>query len=84
MRRSGSQFLARANVDIWRIQAWARHSSAAILLYIEDAHLPSLETYNKPSSATGIGQCLAQIFPTKHTSFPTACCEPALVTSSRP
>jgi hypothetical protein len=31
-------------VEIWRIQARARHSSTAILKYVEDAHISSLNT----------------------------------------
>ena len=41
LRRGGAQFLGRAGVEIWRIQALARHSSAAILLYLADAHVPA-------------------------------------------
>jgi hypothetical protein len=44
MRRGGAQYLAAAGVDIWRIQALARHSSAAVLLYIEKAHVPTLKS----------------------------------------
>ena len=38
MRRGGVQFLARQGVDVWRIQALARHSSAAILGYLDNVH----------------------------------------------
>jgi hypothetical protein len=44
MRRGGAQYLAAAGVDVWRIQALARHSSAAILAYIEKAHVPTLKS----------------------------------------
>ena len=40
-RRGGAQFLARSGVEVWRIQALARHSSDAILLYIESTHVDS-------------------------------------------
>ena len=42
MRRGGAQFLARSGVEVWRIQALARHSSSAILAYIADSHVASL------------------------------------------
>ena len=42
LRRRGAQYPAGAGVDIWRIQALARHSSCAILGYIENAHVPAL------------------------------------------
>jgi hypothetical protein len=44
MRRGGAQYLAAAGVDVWRIQALARHSSAAVLAYIEKAHVPTLKS----------------------------------------
>ena len=42
LRRGGAQFLARAGVEVWRIQALARHSSDAILGYIENVHVQCL------------------------------------------
>jgi hypothetical protein len=42
LRRGGAQYLARSGVDIWRIQALARHSSSAILLYLDGIHAESL------------------------------------------
>ena len=42
LRRGGAQFLGAAGVDVWRIQALARHSSNAILGYLQDSHLASL------------------------------------------
>eukprot|EP00969_Alexandrium_andersonii_P045421 1994283-Alexandrium_andersonii.AAC.1 len=42
LRRGGAQFLGAAGVDIWRILALARHSSAAILCYLQDSHVASL------------------------------------------
>jgi hypothetical protein len=44
LRRGGAQYLARAGVGIWRIQALARHSAIAILGYVADAHISSLST----------------------------------------
>ncbi len=44
MRRGGAEYLAAAGVDVWRIQALARRSSAAILAYIEKAHVPTLKS----------------------------------------
>ena len=38
-RRGGAIWLAQAGVEIWRIQALARHSSCAILRYVEGAHV---------------------------------------------
>jgi integrase len=38
MRRGGAQYLAAAGVDVWRLQALARHSSSAILASIEKKH----------------------------------------------
>eukprot|EP00969_Alexandrium_andersonii_P055924 2464859-Alexandrium_andersonii.AAC.1 len=42
LRRGGAQFFGAAGVDIWRIQALARHSSGAILGYLQDSHLATL------------------------------------------
>ena len=42
LRRGGAQHLARSGVDIWRIQALARHSSSAILLYLHGVQAESL------------------------------------------
>jgi hypothetical protein len=42
LRRGGAQFLARSGVDVWRIQALARHSGSAILLYLDGVHAESL------------------------------------------
>ncbi len=44
LRRGGAQGLASWGIDIWRIQCLARHSSAAILRYVGDAHVVSLGT----------------------------------------
>ena len=44
LRRGGAQHLARAGVEVWRIQALARHSSSAILKYIESAHIVTLKS----------------------------------------
>ena len=35
LRRGGAQYLAKSGVEVWRIQALARHSSQAILIYPE-------------------------------------------------
>ena len=35
--------LAACGVELWRVQAMARHSSNAIALYVGQAHLPSLQ-----------------------------------------
>ena len=42
LRRGGAQYLARCGVDAWRIQALARHSGSAILLYLDGIHAESL------------------------------------------
>ena len=42
LRRGGAQYLAQQGIDTWRIQALARHSSSAILAYLEEANLVSL------------------------------------------
>eukprot|EP00969_Alexandrium_andersonii_P206300 9114736-Alexandrium_andersonii.AAC.1 len=42
LRRGGAQFFGAAGVEIWRIQALARHSSGASLGYLQDSHLPAL------------------------------------------
>lgn len=41
-RRGGAQYLAKQGIDTWRIQALARHSSTAILKYLDEANLTSL------------------------------------------
>ena len=41
-RRGGAQWLAVAGVEVWRIQALARHSSTAILGYLEGAHVQAM------------------------------------------
>jgi len=57
-RRGGAQYLARAGVEIWRIQALARHSSSAILGYIENAHIPALAGI---AAEAAIGRSLAMV-----------------------
>ena len=42
-RRGGAQYLAQQGIDVWRIQALARHSSTAILAYLEESNLASLK-----------------------------------------
>jgi hypothetical protein len=42
LRRGGAQYLATSGVDVWRIQALARHSSSAIIGYIESLHAQQL------------------------------------------
>ena len=42
LRRGGAQFLATRGIDIHRIQALARHSSNAILLYLDGVHAQHL------------------------------------------
>jgi len=37
LRRGGAQYLAKAGVEVWRIQALCRHSSDAIKHYLDDA-----------------------------------------------
>ena len=59
MRRGGAQYLAAAGVDIWRIQALARHSSAAVLLYIEKAHVPTLKSISVGAASGRKGHALA-------------------------
>ena len=36
------RFFAAAGVEVWRIQALARHSTSTILKYVEDAHVKSM------------------------------------------
>jgi hypothetical protein len=60
MRRGGAQYLAAAGVDIWRIQALARHSSAAILQYIEKAHVPTLKSIASEAAAGRKHSALAE------------------------
>ena len=43
LRRGGVQHLGKAGVDVWRIQAMARHSSTAILRYLDDSHHARLQ-----------------------------------------
>jgi len=57
-RRGGAQYYARAGVEIWRIQALARHSSGAILGYIENAHIPALAGI---AAEAAIGRSLAAV-----------------------
>ena len=42
LRIGGVQHLARSGIDIWRIQALARHSSNAILTYLDGIHAKNL------------------------------------------
>ncbi len=42
LRRGGAQYLARCGVDVWRIQALARHSGSAILIYLDGVQAESL------------------------------------------
>ena len=42
LRRGGAQHLAAAGIDVWRIQALARHSSNAILGYLDGVHARNL------------------------------------------
>jgi len=51
LRRGGAQYLAESGVEVWRIQALARHSSAAILLYLGDSHISSLRTLSAEAAA---------------------------------
>ena len=44
LRRGGAQYLARSGVDVWRIQAMARHSTSQILTYIEGEHFATLNS----------------------------------------
>jgi hypothetical protein len=60
MRRGGAQYLAAAGVDIWRIQALARHSTAAILLYIGKAHVPTLSSIASEAAAGRKHSALAE------------------------
>ena len=58
LRRGGAQYLARCGVDIWRIQALARHSSSAILLYLDGVHADSLGNI---ASEVSLGRSLANV-----------------------
>ena len=42
LRRGGAQYFGVAGVEVWRIQALARHSGAAILTYLAAPHIPSI------------------------------------------
>ena len=42
LRRGGAQYLAASGIDVWRIQALARHSSSAILTYLDGIHAKHL------------------------------------------
>ena len=52
LRRGGVQYLGRSGVEVWRIQALARHSSSAILGYLEGSHISTLNTV-AAEAATG-------------------------------
>ena len=41
LRRGVARYLAAAGVEIWRVQALARHSSSAILGYLDNSHIVS-------------------------------------------
>ncbi len=51
MRRGGAQYLARSGVEVWRIQALARHSTGVILTYIENAHIGTLTSIAQEAAA---------------------------------
>ena len=51
MRRGGVQHLAAAGVDVWRIQALARHSSSAILSYLGQSHVKPLANVASEAAA---------------------------------
>ena len=57
-RRGGAQGLARAGVEVWRIQALARHSSAAILAYVEGAHVSAMTGI---AAEAALGRSLAAV-----------------------
>ena len=58
LRRGGAQYLGRSGVEVWRIQALARHSSSAILGYLEDSHISSL---NSVAAEAAAGRSLAAV-----------------------
>ena len=51
LRRGGAQYLARSGVEVWRIQALARHSTGVILTYIENAHIGTLTSIAQEAAA---------------------------------
>lgn len=53
LRRGGAQYFAAAGVELWRIQALARHSSAAILGYLDQAHVAALGSVASEAAAGG-------------------------------
>jgi integrase len=57
LRRGGAQHLAASGVDIWRIQALARHSSDAILRYLDGVHTRNLGN----TADAALGRSLAQL-----------------------
>ena len=42
LRRGGAQYFGAAGVEVWRIQALARHSSDSILTYLADSHVGAI------------------------------------------
>ena len=58
LRRGGAQYLGRSGVEVWRIQALARHSSSAILGYLGDSHISSLSSVAAEAAA---GRSLAAV-----------------------
>jgi hypothetical protein len=51
LRRGGAQYLARSGVEVWRVQALARHSTGVILTYIENAHIGTLTSIAQEAAA---------------------------------
>ena len=57
-RRGGAQYFAAAGVEVWRIQALARHSTSAILGYIEGMHVKAMSNL---AAEAAIGRSLAAV-----------------------
>ncbi len=58
LRRGGAQYLARCGVDIWCIQAFARHSSSAILIYLDGVHR---ETLGNIAAEASLGRSVQKV-----------------------
>ncbi len=53
MRVGGIQYLATCGIDVWRIQALARHSSNAVLIYLNGVHARNLGNVASDTAVLG-------------------------------
>jgi hypothetical protein len=58
LRRGGAQHLAASGIDVWRAQALARHSSDAILRYLDGMHARNLGNITADAA---LGRSVAQL-----------------------